>query len=54
MEGFSYEEIAEVMEITPQALKSLLSRARGNLREVLLPYFDHGAKPTREVPDDHE
>ena len=34
-EGMSYAEIAEVMEITPQALKSLLSRARENLREVL-------------------
>ncbi len=53
-EGMSYAEIAEVMEISPQALKSLLSRARENLREVLQPYFDHGAKPTCEVLDDHE
>ena len=28
-EGMSYAEIAEVMEISPQALKSLLSRAQG-------------------------
>jgi RNA polymerase sigma-70 factor, ECF subfamily len=53
-EGMSYAEIAQVMEITPQALKSLLSRARENLREVLQPYFDHGASPTLEVHDDHE
>jgi RNA polymerase sigma-70 factor, ECF subfamily len=53
-EGMSYAEIAEVMEISPQALKSLLSRARENLREVLQPYFDHGANPTLEVHNDHE
>jgi RNA polymerase sigma-70 factor, ECF subfamily len=50
-EGMSYAEIAEVMEITPQALKSLLSRARENLREVLQPYFDRGASPAMEVHD---
>ena len=38
-EHLSYEEIAEVMELTPQAVKSLLSRARANLREVLEPYL---------------
>jgi RNA polymerase sigma-70 factor, ECF subfamily len=48
-EGMSYAEIAEVMEITQQALKSLLSRARENLREVLQPYFDHGATPMLEA-----
>jgi RNA polymerase sigma-70 factor (ECF subfamily) len=53
-EGMSYAEIAEVMEITPQALKSLLSRARENLREVLQPYFDRGANPMLEVHNGHE
>ncbi|MFZ1932660.1 MAG: sigma-70 family RNA polymerase sigma factor [Thermoguttaceae bacterium] len=53
-EGMSYAEIAQVMEITPQALKSLLSRARENLREVLQPYFDRGANPMLEVHDGHE
>ena len=51
-EGMSYAEIAAVMEISPQALKSLLSRARENLREVLQPYFDHGACPALEIHDD--
>jgi RNA polymerase sigma-70 factor, ECF subfamily len=51
-EGLSYAEIAEIMDISPQAIKSLLSRARENLREVLQPYFDHGAGPTWEVNDD--
>lgn len=53
-EGMSYAEIAEVMEITPQALKSLLSRARENLRETLQPYFDDGTNPTREAHDHDE
>ncbi|MDZ4659133.1 MAG: sigma-70 family RNA polymerase sigma factor [Bythopirellula sp.] len=43
-EHLGYEEIAEVMELTPQAVKSLLSRARANLREVLEPYLEQGAQ----------
>jgi len=42
-EHLSYEEIGEVMQLTPSAIKSLLSRARANLREVLDPYLQHGA-----------
>ena len=34
-EGMSYADIAETMEMTPQAVKSLLSRARDNLRTKL-------------------
>lgn len=41
-ESMSYEEIAETMQMTPQAIKSLLSRARGNLRAVLEPYLERG------------
>jgi len=41
-ENMSYEDIAETMEMTPQAIKSLLSRARGNLRAVLEPYLERG------------
>ena len=41
-EGMSYAEIAEAMDMTPQAVKSLLSRARGNLRAALEPYVRHG------------
>ena len=50
-EGMSYAEIAEVMEISPEAIKSLLSRARENLREVLQPYIEYGARPTPEIHD---
>ena len=41
-ESMSYEDIAETMEMTPQAIKSLLSRARTNLRQVLEPYLQTG------------
>lgn len=45
IEGMSYNEIAETMELTPQAVKSLLSRARTNLRELLAPYVESGVLP---------
>jgi RNA polymerase sigma-70 factor, ECF subfamily len=44
-ESMSYEEIAETMDLTPQAVKSLLSRARENLRMVLEPYLETGRLP---------
>ena len=53
-EGMSYAEIAEAMELSPQAVKSLLTRARENLREVLQPYFERGDRPTFDEQDDHE
>lgn len=43
-EQLSYIEIGQIMELTPQAIKSLLSRARGNLRDLLAPYLDRGTK----------
>ena len=42
-EHLSYEEIGEVMELSPSAIKSLLSRARSNLKEIIDPYLQHGA-----------
>jgi RNA polymerase sigma-70 factor (ECF subfamily) len=52
-EDMSYEEIAEVMNLTTKAVKSLLSRARCNLRDVLAPYIymDGNAPPP---PNDGE
>lgn len=44
-EGMSYADIARAMEMSPQAIKSLLSRARVNLRDVLEPYLDRGQRP---------
>jgi RNA polymerase sigma-70 factor (ECF subfamily) len=44
-EEMSYSDIAETMQMSPQAIKSLLSRARVNLREVLEPYLERGQWP---------
>jgi len=44
-EQMSYADIAETMELSVQAVKSLLSRARENLRLVLEPYIQEGARP---------
>lgn len=41
-EGMSYVDIAEAMGITSQAVKSLLSRARVNLKTILDPYVNQG------------
>jgi RNA polymerase sigma-70 factor (ECF subfamily) len=49
-EDLSYADIAEAMEMTPQAIKSLLSRARGNLRDILAPYVSEGVPPTGVRP----
>jgi RNA polymerase sigma-70 factor (ECF subfamily) len=38
-EDMSYAEIADVMGLSAKAVKSLLMRARDNLREVLKPYI---------------
>lgn len=55
-EQLSYAEIAEAMELSPPAVKSLLSRARVNLRDVLTPYLNDGHlpgeahEPKRDMP----
>lgn len=43
-EGMSYLEIADVLEMSPQAVKSLLCRARINLRDALEGYVEKGRK----------
>ena len=44
-EEMSYLEIAETMDLSTQAVKSLLSRARKNLRTMLEPYIEAGDLP---------
>jgi RNA polymerase sigma-70 factor (ECF subfamily) len=45
-EDMNYAEIAEVMGLTTKAVKSLLSRARENLRNVLRQYiYMEGEQP---------
>jgi RNA polymerase sigma-70 factor (ECF subfamily) len=44
-EDMGYAEIADVMGLSEKAVKSLLSRARGRLREVLQPYIYMDGEP---------
>lgn len=44
-EEMSYADIAAAMDMSPQAIKSLLSRARVNLRDALDPYLQRGERP---------
>lgn len=44
-EGMSYQQIAEIMNLTPEAVKSLLSRARQNLKTALAPFIEEGKRP---------
>jgi RNA polymerase sigma-70 factor (ECF subfamily) len=50
-EDMNYAEIAEVMGLTTKAVKSLLSRARCNLRDALKDYIYMDGEPAA-VPDD--
>ncbi len=50
-EDMNYAEIAEVMGLTTKAVKSLLSRARVNLRAALLGYVCMDGEP---MPEDNE
>jgi RNA polymerase sigma-70 factor (ECF subfamily) len=47
-EGMSYQEIGETMGLTVQAVKSLLMRARVNLKNLLEPYMQEGLVPGTE------
>ena len=47
-EDMSYVDIAESMDMSVQAIKSLLSRARANLKIAIEPYLQEGAKPVAD------
>jgi RNA polymerase sigma-70 factor (ECF subfamily) len=47
-----YAEIAEVMGLTVKAVKSLLNRARGNLRAALAGYIFMDSQAVPQLPDD--
>ncbi|HEV3080723.1 MAG TPA: sigma-70 family RNA polymerase sigma factor, partial [Gemmataceae bacterium] len=50
-EDMNYAEIAEVMGLTVKAVKSLLCRARMNLREALKDYVFMDGQPIPEPPE---
>jgi RNA polymerase sigma-70 factor (ECF subfamily) len=47
-EEMSYADVAQAMELTVSSVKSLLWRARENLRVVLEPYLQQGLRPERK------
>jgi RNA polymerase sigma-70 factor (ECF subfamily) len=51
-EDMNYQEIAEVMGLTTKAVKSLLSRARDNLRQALKDYVYMDGEPVPAGPDE--
>lgn len=51
-EGMSYQEIGDTMGLTVQAVKSLLMRARVNLKNLLEPYLHEGLVPGSEPESD--
>jgi RNA polymerase sigma-70 factor (ECF subfamily) len=53
-EDMNYAEIAEVMELSTKAVKSLLSRARTNLRAALAGYVYMDSQPVPRDPDEEE
>ena len=53
-EGLSYRELAEAMDRSVPAVKSLLVRARENLRTALAPYLDRAPAAEDEGRDEDE
>ena len=53
-EGMSYQEISETMGLSVKAIKSLLSRARVNLKNLLEPFVSNGLPPGSTVHLDDE
>lgn len=51
-EGMSYADIGAAMGLSTSAIKSLLTRARCNLRSVLEPYIEQGVDPVPKEGDD--
>ncbi len=53
-EGLCYQDIADTMGLSVKAVKSLLSRARVNLKTLLQPYIDEGSLPRKAQLRDEE
>ncbi len=44
-ENMSYQDISDTMHMSVKAVKSLLSRARVNMKQILEPYMAQGSRP---------
>jgi RNA polymerase sigma-70 factor (ECF subfamily) len=53
-EGMSYQEIGDTMGLSVQAVKSLLMRARVNLKNLLDPYIQSGKPPEESTNSTRE
>jgi len=53
-EDMNYADIADVMGLSTKAVKSLLSRARGKLREALQPYIYMDTEPPPHTADEDD
>lgn len=53
-EGMNHADIAQTMQMSTHAVKSLLARARANLREVLEPYLLEGHRIANLSPSEPE
>jgi RNA polymerase sigma-70 factor, ECF subfamily len=51
-EDMNYAEIAEVMNLSTKAVKSLLNRARANLRVALADYIYMEGQPVPDMPEE--
>jgi RNA polymerase sigma-70 factor (ECF subfamily) len=49
MEGYSYEEAAEVMQTNINALRTILSRARKSIREEMERIYNYGTGENKRV-----
>jgi RNA polymerase sigma-70 factor, ECF subfamily len=50
IEGFTYEEIAEILDINLGTVKSRLLRGRAQLKTLLAPFAEAASKPPSRVP----
>jgi len=49
IEGYTSEEVAEILDINQNTLRVNLSRARQKIRENLVKNYNHGQEETRET-----
>jgi RNA polymerase sigma-70 factor (ECF subfamily) len=49
MEGYSYEETAEIMQTSINALRTVISRARKNIREEMERIYSYGTGKNKET-----
>ena len=49
IDGYEYNEIAEILEISVNTIRVNLSRARKKVRELLLKNYNYGSETNRDI-----